>query len=222
MQAKRKEALEMVQIRHIDYEAKHVTFRDPATGRPITRILDITSAPDHTSEAEMAEWRSVLQDGLVTPIDEDEFITFIKALGTNQNDQKKLARLVNEGTTEAEKIMLGKKYLSRNDIQHYLPEITRPKDQKIQDAGSLDAWNALSEAEKEVLWAHFGEAEWKDLTPEARFEAQALVWCGCCMHEEMSSVRGGVQGIKLFWETIGGPVPVKLMNKGDGAAVSKS
>ncbi|KAJ6552438.1 hypothetical protein DFH09DRAFT_925151 [Mycena vulgaris] len=229
-------------IRHIDYEAKHITFRDPATGRPITRILDITSAPDHTSEAQMAGWRIVLQDGLVktynasplgqvAPIDEDEFITFIKALGTDHaNDQKKLARLVNEWTTEAEKIMLGKKYLSSNDIQHYLPDIARLNDQKIQDAGGLDAWNALSEAEKvrldilvcRTLWAHFGETEWKDLTPEARFEAQALVWWGCCMHKEMNSVKGGVQGMKLFWETIGGPAPVKLMNKANDAAVSKS
>jgi hypothetical protein len=31
------------------------------------------------------------------------------------------------------------------------------------------------------------------------------------MHKEMNSVKGGVQAMKLFWQTIGGPAPVKLM-----------
>jgi hypothetical protein len=45
------------------------------------------------------------------------------------------------------------------------------------------------------------------------------IWHGVCMHKEMNPVKGGVQGMKLFWETIGGPAPVKLMNMGnDGAA----
>ncbi|KAJ7437685.1 hypothetical protein B0H11DRAFT_2255169 [Mycena galericulata] len=70
-------------IRHINYEAKHVTFRDARTGRPITRILDITSAPDHTSESQLEGWHEVLVKGLVNtynssplgqvnPIDADE------------------------------------------------------------------------------------------------------------------------------------------------------
>ncbi|KAJ7746090.1 hypothetical protein B0H14DRAFT_3606184 [Mycena olivaceomarginata] len=143
-------------IRHIDYEAKHVTFRDAHTGRPITRILDITSAPDHTSEAQLAGWHEVLVNGLVktynasplgqvNPIDEDEFITFIKGLGTDHaNDQKKLARLINEWTTNSRKIMLGKQYLST--------------------ASGLDAWTALPDEEKVLrdlqvcreLYRHFG------------------------------------------------------------------
>ncbi|KAK6996436.1 hypothetical protein R3P38DRAFT_2565678, partial [Favolaschia claudopus] len=86
-------------IKHINYEAKHVTFRDPRTGKPVTRILDITSATDHTSESQFEGWRTVLVEGLVgtynasplgraNPIDVDEFITFIRALGTDHaNDQ---------------------------------------------------------------------------------------------------------------------------------------
>ncbi|KAJ7241045.1 hypothetical protein B0H12DRAFT_1221612 [Mycena haematopus] len=62
----------------------------------------------------------------------------------------------------------------------------------------------------------------QNLTPEAKLESQALVWCGCCMHKEMNSVKGGVEGMKLFWESIGGPAPIKLMNKANDAAVAKS
>jgi hypothetical protein len=38
----------------------------------------------------------------------------------------------------------------------------------------------------------------------------------------MNAVKGGVQAMKLFWESIGGPAPVKLMNKGNDAAASNS
>ncbi|KAJ7120100.1 hypothetical protein C8R44DRAFT_623876 [Mycena epipterygia] len=226
-------------IRHIDYEAKHVTFRDARTGRPITRILDITSAPDHTSEAQLAGWHDVLVKGLintynasppgqVNPIDEDEFITFIKGLGTDHaNDQKKLARLINEWTTNSQKLMMGKRYLSNTALENLMPTVVRFNDEKIAAAGGLDAWTALPDEEKILhdlqvcreLYRHFGETAWKDLTPDERFEAQALVWCGCCMHKEMNSVKGGVEGMKLFWESIGGPAPIKLMNKANDAAV---
>jgi hypothetical protein len=42
------------------------------------------------------------------------------------------------------------------------------------------------------------------------------------MHKEMNSVKGGVQALGLFWESIGGPTPVKLMNKGNAAAAQNS
>ncbi|KAJ6558695.1 hypothetical protein B0H10DRAFT_1642040, partial [Mycena sp. CBHHK59/15] len=111
-----------------------------------------------------------------------------------------------------------------------LPDIARLNDDKIQAAGGLDGWNSLSPQEQvecdiavcRKLCEYFGEKEWQGLSPEARFEAEALVWCGCCMHKEMNSVKGGVQGMKLFWESIGGPAPMKLLNKANDAAVAKS
>ncbi|KAK6997126.1 hypothetical protein R3P38DRAFT_2563891 [Favolaschia claudopus] len=115
-------------IKHILYEAKHVTFRDPHTGQPVTRILDITSATDHTSESQMEGWRTVLVEGLVgtynasplgraNPIDVDEFITFIKALGTDHaNDQKRLARLITEWVRNSRTVMLGKRWLSESSL----------------------------------------------------------------------------------------------------------
>ncbi|KAJ7766983.1 hypothetical protein DFH07DRAFT_915798 [Mycena maculata] len=228
-------------IRHIDYKGKHLTFRDPETGVPVTRILDITSAANHTSEAQMEGWRAIVHGlvqtfnesplGQTNPINEDEFVTFIKGIGTDHaNDQKKLVRLCEMWTSGAHKIMLGKRHLSNNELQNYLVDIARFNDEKIVAAGGLDVWNALPEDEKKrqditvchKLWEYFGEKEWAQLSPEARFEAENLVWCGCCMHKEMNSVKGGVEGMKLFWQSIGGPAPIKLMNKANDAAVSKS
>lgn len=228
-------------VKNINYEAKHVTFRDPKTGLPTTRILDITSAPNHTSESQLKGWQSVVHGvvqsfntsplGLDNPLDEDEFISFVKGIGTDHaNDQKKLVRLCEMWTTNSHKTLLGKRYLSDHSLQEYLPDIMRFNEEKIAAAGGIDAWNSLGEAEQNKrdlamchqLWTYFGEREWADLSPSDRFEKESLVWCGCCMHKEMNSVKGGVQGMKLFWESIGGPEPVKLMNKANDAAVAKS
>ncbi|KAF8151174.1 hypothetical protein K438DRAFT_2027077 [Mycena galopus ATCC 62051] len=106
-----------------------------------------------------------------------------------------------------------------------------PKGRKAaRGRGELDAWTALTDEEKVLrdiqvckeLYRHFGERAWKGLTPEEQFEAEVLVWCGCGRHKEMNSVKGGVEGMKLFWESIGGLAPIKLMNKANDAAVKKS
>ncbi|KAJ7605696.1 hypothetical protein DFH06DRAFT_1020041 [Mycena polygramma] len=229
-------------IRHLNYEAKHVTYYKVGETTPVTRMLDTTSAPNHTSEEQLLGWQSTINSGLVdtynasplgqeNPIDNDEFVTFMMGIGADHApDQKKWKRLTNEWTTNAHKIMLGKHYLSNTELQSYLPEIKRRNDAKIQEAGGLDAWNALPEDEKtrrdlkvfRELCNHFGETEWQGLSPQERFDKASLVWCGCCMHKEMNSVKGGVQAMKLFWESIGGPVPVKLMNKANDAAAANS
>ncbi|KAJ7251477.1 hypothetical protein B0H12DRAFT_1185276 [Mycena haematopus] len=229
-------------IRHLNYEAKHVTYYKAGETVPVTRMLDTTSAPNHTAEEQLASWQSIVKTGLVdtyntsplgqdNPIDEDEFVTFIKGVGSDHAaDQKKWKRFMDGWVTHSHKVMLGKKYLSTHELQSYLPEITRRHAAKIQAVGGIDAWNALSDEQKtkedsEVcreLFLHFGETEWKDLSPEERLEKETLVWCGCCMHKEMNSVKGGVQAMKLFWESIGGPAPVKLMNKANDAAAANS
>ncbi|KAJ7222649.1 hypothetical protein C8J57DRAFT_974185, partial [Mycena rebaudengoi] len=179
-------------IRNINYEAKHVTYL--INGIPVTRMLDTTSAPNHTSEEQLKGWKETINCSLVDtynaspfgaedPIDGDEFVTFMKALGADHaNDQKKLGRLANDWTTHAHKIMLGKKYLMSQELQAYLPEIARRSAAKIEAAGGLDAWNALSDVEKtkrdtEVcrdLWTHFGETQWKGLSEQERFDKEAL------------------------------------------------
>ncbi|KAF7343806.1 hypothetical protein MSAN_01961600 [Mycena sanguinolenta] len=124
--------------------------------------------------------------------------------------------------------MLRKKYLSSHELQSYLPGIARRHSAKVEAVGGIDAWNALSEDEKTKhdiqvcpeLFLHYGETEWKGLSPQEQLEKEFLVWCGCCMHKEMNSVKGGVQAMKLFWESIGGPAPIKLMNKANDAAAA--
>ncbi|KAF8868823.1 hypothetical protein CPB85DRAFT_1178699, partial [Mucidula mucida] len=145
-------------------------------------------------------------------------------------DQQKFVRLTNIWTINVHKIMLGKRYLLSHQVQEYLPEIARANHEKIQAAGGMDAWMALPEEEKRRrdvqvhgdLCMSFGQKEWVNLSAEQRMEAEALVWCGCCMHKEMNSVKGSVRAMTLFWESIGGPGPIKLMNKANSAAAANS
>jgi hypothetical protein len=123
-------------------------------------MLDITSAPNHTSAAQLAGWKQIMRCALVDtynvsplgqadPIDLDEFITWLTSLGTDHsNDQLLLLKLKREWKINSQKIMLGKKYLASADLQTYLPLIQSFNDAKIEAAGRLDAWNVLSEEEK--------------------------------------------------------------------------
>ncbi|KAF7341787.1 hypothetical protein MSAN_02033400 [Mycena sanguinolenta] len=88
-------------IRHLNYEAKHVTYYQPGETIPVTHMLDTTSAPNHTSEEQFASWESIIKTGLVdtynasplgqdNPLDDDEFVTFLKGLGSDHSpDQGK-------------------------------------------------------------------------------------------------------------------------------------
>ncbi|KAJ7845156.1 hypothetical protein B0H14DRAFT_2584877 [Mycena olivaceomarginata] len=48
-------------IHHINFEVKHVTYMIAGEDTPITRMLDITSAPNHTSAAQLAGWKQIMQ-----------------------------------------------------------------------------------------------------------------------------------------------------------------
>ncbi|KAF8195978.1 hypothetical protein K438DRAFT_1587093 [Mycena galopus ATCC 62051] len=122
-------------IRHINFEAKHATYIKAGKNTPVTRMLNITSAPNHTSTAQLAGWKETIQYSLVDtynasplgqadPIDLNEFITWLKSLGTDHaNDQKLLTKMKNQWIINSHKIMLGKVYLATTDLQTYLPEI---------------------------------------------------------------------------------------------------
>ncbi|KAJ7835600.1 hypothetical protein B0H13DRAFT_2369247 [Mycena leptocephala] len=81
-------------IRHLKFEAKHVTYFRPGENVPVTRMLNTTSARNHTSEEQLAGWQDTIQRSLVytynasplgqeNSIDNDEFVTFIKGIGAD-------------------------------------------------------------------------------------------------------------------------------------------
>ncbi|THV01335.1 hypothetical protein K435DRAFT_572870, partial [Dendrothele bispora CBS 962.96] len=147
-------------------------------------------------------------------------------MGTDHaEDQKKLVRLFRDWRIEAQKSILGRKFLLDPDDLSVLPDIFEAHHSNVVAAGGYAAWDALSVAEKKrrseevfhELCRRYGELKWADLSEEGRKKAECFVWAGCCMHKEMNSEKGGADAMKLFWEGIDSR-PVKLMNKANAAA----
>ncbi|KAF8159038.1 hypothetical protein K438DRAFT_1776714 [Mycena galopus ATCC 62051] len=92
-------------IRRLSFEAKHVPYLKCGEDIPVTRMLDITSAPNHTSASQFAGWKNTIQNALVDmynasrlghsdPIDLDKFITWLMSRGADHaNDQLLLAKM---------------------------------------------------------------------------------------------------------------------------------
>lgn len=241
-------------IKHLNYEAKHITLPSvprynphPAVGPsspqnqskkgPTTRFFGISMSASHTSEAQLDGWKHT-QDryydtynnspfGSIAPANRDAFAAYILGLGTDHaKDQKKLARLIEQWKTASDRTVRGEKYMKGADLVELLPIIAEENEQKILEAGGVDAWEALPDTEKDSrdrviygrLCTRFGKTAWAALSAEERNNAQLFVWAGCCMHKEMNLVKGGARAVAEFWDEAGLIGPVKLMNKDNTAA----
>ncbi|KAF8954451.1 hypothetical protein BDZ97DRAFT_1590776, partial [Flammula alnicola] len=232
-------------IRHRNYESRHINLQVPSyeQGRMektmTTRSMGIGSAPNHTSDMQLHGLQEQSQRiygtynrsrlGKVSPADVIAFATYLLGLGSDHaEDQKRLARLLLLWKIISEKEIRGRRYMEATAISDLLPIILEANNQKIQDAGGVEAWDALSEAEKDrrdaevykKLCLRFGEEAWSKLSAEELREAQLFVWAGCCMHKEMNSVKGGAKALASFWKEAGLIGPIKLMNRDNAAAAS--
>ena len=167
--------------------------------------------------------------GLLYPASVVAFAAYLLGLRSDHaEDQKKLARMLEEWKKISDRALHGKKYMQSLALAELLPIIAEESAHKIEVAGGPDAWEALSESEKDkwdhaaydCLCSRFGEEAWAKLSDQERREAQLFVWAGCCMHKEMNSVKGGARTMAEFWEKAGLICPVKLMNKDNAAAAN--
>jgi hypothetical protein len=158
------------------------------------------------------------------------FAAYLLGLGSDHaEDQKKLARLLEEWKKISDRAMRGEKHMQQMALNELLPIIAEESERKIEAAGGIAAWEAMSEDEKD-LWdcgayerlvcAQFGEEAWEKLSDAEQREAQLFIWAGCCMHKEMNSVKGGVRAMAEFWVKSGLDGPIKLMNKDNAAAAN--
>ena len=97
---------------------------------------------------------------------------------------------------------------------------------KVDNAGGSDAWNALSEEEKQELnddmmsdLTHsLGEEVYEALPEDEKRELDLFVWAGCSMHKDLKGVKGGNKAMMAWWSENGETGPVHLANR-DNAAV---
>ncbi|TFK21326.1 hypothetical protein FA15DRAFT_573000, partial [Coprinopsis marcescibilis] len=232
-------------IRHRTFESRHVTLLAPnyasKYGEPkremTTRLLGITNAPNHTSETQLKGLQELTTGyystynssnlGKQTPVDLKSFAANILGLGSDHaEDQKKLARLLEDWKVTSAKFMEGKRVMESLRVQDLLPIINEIVAKKITQLGGMAVWDRLSKEEKErhnndtinQVCTQFGENAWNGLSEDERARASMFIWAGCCMHKELNSVKGGVRGLMEFWKSVG-EAPIKLMNRANAAAV---
>ncbi|KAI0039142.1 hypothetical protein FA95DRAFT_1453394, partial [Auriscalpium vulgare] len=58
-----------------------------------------------------------------------------------------------------------------------------------------------------------GKEAYGDLPEEKKRELDLFIWCGCCMHKELNSVKGGNRAMQEFWTTHNIPGPIPLANR---------
>jgi hypothetical protein len=186
----------------VNYESKYVTLQvpdyvtrssggapDAMTAIPADRFFGISSAPNHTSETQLAGWQEVVQEFYELfndmPLDSRqqaillEFAIKIKGMHTDHaEDQKKLARLIQSWKKLCERELRGQLVLQSMLPEQLLAVILAECQQMISDAGGPDAWAMLSGEEKATqdaaviknICIRFGQAAFDALTEEQKIE----------------------------------------------------
>jgi hypothetical protein len=236
----------------VNYESKFVTILVPDYEKrlsgenpdamkeiPADRFMGISSAPDHTSETQLAGWQETVREFYDlynhTPLEHhmhariQEFAVKIRGLHTDHaKDQKKLARLIMQWRTLTERELRGELYLLSVLPEELLPILMEAVDKKIADAGGPNAWALLSEKEQLArdqtvylqICLRYGQTAYDALSEADKNEVDFFVWAGCCMHKELNSVKGGDSSMQAFWVEEGLTPPMQLMNRDNAAAAS--
>ncbi|KAF9478411.1 hypothetical protein BDN70DRAFT_767364, partial [Pholiota conissans] len=233
-------------IRHRNYESRHINMKVPLyngenapENKFTTRFLGIGTAPNHTSNMQLHGLQKQVEMiynvynksplGENAPADAIAFPTYMLGLGSDHaEDQKRLSKLLLEWKIISTKQINGRRYMETTPLNDLLPIILDASTEKIEKVGGVSKWDALSEAEKDrldgeaykQLCLQFGEESWNKLSEEDRQQAQLFVWCGCSMHKEMNSVKGGAKAMARYWQDLNIQGPVKLMNRDNAAAVA--
>jgi hypothetical protein len=118
------------------------------------------------------------------------FAAYLLGLGSDHaEDQKKLARLLEEWKKISDRALCGEKQMQHIAVNELLPIIAQECECKIEAAGGIAAWEAMSENEKdkwdcaayEHLCSRFRKEAWEKLSDAEQREAQLFVWAECCM-----------------------------------------
>lgn len=149
-------------------------------------------------------------------------------LTDHAEDQKKLARIVEEWKRLSEREIRGEEALSVLPPNDLLPHLAVMLDNLMLAAGGSAGWDALPIERKKVLGdealrqlrINIGELAFVQLLDVERSAIDFFVWAGCCMHKELNAMKGGNARMQAWWGSNGIEGPVLLMNKDNAAAAA--
>jgi hypothetical protein len=146
----------------------------------------------------------------------------------HSEDQKKLNRLLLEWKTLCDRLLRGKEAMKTMELEELVRVLWEESMKKIEDVGGHEAWDSLSEDEKDArdriaydnLCSKLGKDIWNGLSEDIRLEASLFIWAGCAMHKEMNATKGGADRMAEFWKNNNLTPPMKLFNRDNAAAAA--
>lgn len=123
-------------------------------------FFGISHAPNHTSEMQLAGWKQKPDQsyqtynnsptGQLHPVNINAFAAYLLGLGSDHaEDQKKLAQLLEDWKKISDRVMHGEKQMQQMALNELLPIIAEESEHKIEAAGGIVAWEAMSKDEKD-------------------------------------------------------------------------
>jgi hypothetical protein len=150
-------------------------------------------------------------------------------MSDHANDQKKLARLLQEIKEACFKESLGEERMIDMSIPELYNLINKGHSEKVAAFGGQQKWNALSEAEQlkadaemmSAILLKLGNEAYTQLSEEERHDAESFIWAGCAMHKDMNCVKGGNAAMMAWWDENNVPGPMLLPNKYNAPALEQ-
>ncbi|KAJ7662048.1 hypothetical protein DFH06DRAFT_987532 [Mycena polygramma] len=217
--------------KHLNYEARFITSNEKLLA------LGLAQAPNHTSEEQLAGWQKLIEEmyaeynasplGRAHPEDFRTFFIKITGLMTDHAaDQKKLRALFEALKKRMDREVRGENVLLRLGAPELLDAIYEISKKKIDAAGGMAAWDALSADERDhrnstlhaELCQIYGHEEFMKLSQAERDDVDFFLGGGCFMHKDLNAHLGGVKRMAASWSLNGFEPPVLLMNKDNDAA----
>ncbi|KAJ6548296.1 hypothetical protein B0H10DRAFT_2243088 [Mycena sp. CBHHK59/15] len=199
---------------NIQQESKFMNYKTTLYGRSkhVNWFLGIATAVNHTAETQVDSWKEINEEmheiynttvGLENPVDADTLPARITRMNSDHAaDQKKVAHGiggVDRWKQQSDRKLWGEKELRSWSSEDLLPLIFAAAAKKIEAAGGMDTFNALSLAEQDILnktmfidiCVQVGTDIFNVMSPKEQHKTDLFIWAGCCMHKELNAVKGG-------------------------------
>jgi len=147
-------------------------------------------------------------------------------------DQKKLSHLLGLLKKQTWVRKLGEVAISKKNDEELQTLISEVNEHMIADAGGVEAYDMLSEAEQyrrgqeahEAMIDRFGVEAYEKLK-ESEAEicgtgATLFVWAGCSMHKDLNAFKYAAKAVSDFWKENGLDPPILLVNKDNAATLA--
>ncbi|KAJ8454145.1 hypothetical protein ONZ45_g19419 [Pleurotus djamor] len=233
----------------INYESKHIAVAAPnysegpdAEAAPKVRLFGVDHLPSHSSETSQASWQDKLAEistlysasplakrqGLT--IDLTEFASKLMGMnGDHASAEKCTAKMMGDWKKEKAIEALGDRELEDMAPAELVALILDWTQKKIREAGGIDAWDALTDAEQaekdigtaKALVVEVGKAAFENLSSAQQREITLFLWSGCCMHKEQNSFKGGNTAMMAGWKDLDTEPPIVLANKHNAAILQR-